>query len=241
MRIGKLISAIIGGMMILVGFGMAVGGAVAVALPDDEGWIESPRFLVSSDAVALVGDDIDVDLDRKFVGGRTFVSWEAIPARLAFDSRNDKDVFIGIAREADVDQYLDGVTIDRVDLFNDHRGRGLDHGGDGLVVGTSDVVAPTDQDFWVASSTTGELDWEVADGEWTIAVLNTDGSPGVDVAVTAAAKVPFLRGIGVGLIIFGVTGLALGATLVYFGVRQVPERPASPAPPLDPQQPVTAS
>ena len=234
MRIGKLISAIIGGMMILAGFGMAVGGAVALALPDDEGWIESPRFLVSSDAVALVGDDIDVDLDRKFVGGRTFVSWEAIPARLEFDSRNDKDVFIGIARQADVDQYLDGVTIDRVDLFNHH-------GGDGLVVGSSDVVAPTDQDFWVASSTTGELDWDVADGEWTIAVLNTDGSPGVDVAVTAAANVPFLRGIGVGLIIFGVTGLALGVTLVYFGVRQVPERPAPPAPPLDPQQSVTAS
>ncbi len=234
MRIGKLVSAIIGGMMILGGFGMVVGGAVAVALPDDEGWIESPRFLVSSDAVALVGDDIDVDLDRGFDGAHTFVSWEAIPARLEFDSRNDKDVFIGIARQADVDQYLDGVTIDRVDLFNDHGDRGI-------VLGTSDVVSPTDQDFWVASSTTGMLDWDIADGEWTIAVLNTDGSPGVDVAVTAAAKVPFLRGIGVGLIILGVTGLALGATLVYFGVRQVPERPAPPAPPLDPQQPVTAS
>ena len=234
MRIGKLIAAIVGGMMILAGFGMAVGGAVAVALPDDEGWIESPRFRVSSDAVALVGDDIDVDLEPEFVGGRTLVSWEAIPARLEFDSRNDKDIFIGVARQSDVDSYLAGVAIDRVDLFHE------DDGG-GLVLGTTEVVAPTDQDFWVASSTTGMLDWDVADGEWTIAVLNTDGSSGVDVAVTAAAKVPFLRGIGVGLIIFGVVGLALGATLVYFGVRQVPERPAPPSPPVDPQQPVTAS
>jgi len=234
MRIGKLIAAILGGMMILAGFGMAVGGAVAVALPDDEGWIESPRFRVSSDAVALVGDDIDVDLEPEFVGGRTLVSWEAIPARLEFDSRNDKDIFIGVARQSDVDSYLAGVAIDRVDLFHE------EHGG-GLVLGTTEVVAPTDQDFWVASSTTGMLDWDVADGEWTIAVLNTDGSSGVDVAVTAAAKVPFLRGIGVGLIIFGVVGLALGATLVYFGVRQVPERPAPPSPPVDPQQPVTAS
>ncbi len=234
MRIGKLISAILGGMMILAGFGMTVGGAVAVALPDDEGWIESPRFRVSSDAVALVGEDIDVDLDPEFIGGRTLVSWEAIPARLEFDSRNNKDVFIGVASQADVDRYLAGVAIDRVDLFHDHD-------GGGLVFGTAEVVAPTDQDFWVASSTDGALDWDVADGEWTIAVLNADGSPGVDVAVTAAAKVPFLRGIGVGLIIFGIVGLALGATLVYFGVRQVPERPAPPAPPVDPQQPVTAS
>jgi hypothetical protein len=220
--------------MILGGFGMTVGGAVALALPDDEGWIESPRVRVTSDAVALVGEDIDVELDPEFVGGRTLISWEAIPARLEFDSRNDKEVFVGVARQADVDRYLDGVAIDRVDLFSHHDNHRV-------VLGATEVVSPIDQDFWVASSTTGMLDWDVADGEWTVAVLNTDGTPGVDVAVTAAAKVPFLRGIGIGLIIFGVVGLALGATLVYFGVRQVPERPAPPAPPLDPPPPVTAS
>lgn len=226
MRITKLVAAVIGVPMIIGSFAMAVAGGIALAVPDDNGWISTGPVRMGTEAVALVGDDIEIDFGEHFTDGRTFVSWEAIPTRLDVDSRNGKEVFVGIAREADADAYLDGVAIDRVSSF-DHDPR-LEH-----VDGAFVAAPPASVDIWVASTVAGTLDWSVSPGEWTIVALNADGSPGVDVAIDGSARVPFLGVVGAVLIFLGLLGMTAGATLTYYGVRRVRTtavRPAGPPP-----------
>jgi hypothetical protein len=228
-RITKLLAAVIGVPMVVGSFALVIGGAVALALPDDDGWLSTGPIRMSTDAVALVGEDIEVELGSHVDDGRTFVGWDAIPARLEATSRNDKPVFIGIADEAAADAYLAGVAVARVDSFG-HDPR-LDWVG-----GAGQIATPGDQDIWVASSDEGRLDWEVTDGDWTIVVLNADGSAGVDVALTGEARIPFLGVIGIVLVIVGISGIALGSVLTYFGVRRVREPDGDATAPL-PAQP----
>lgn len=223
MRPAKLIAAIVGVIMLIGSAAFVTAGAFTLAVSDADGWVEVGPVTITSDATALVGDDIDVDLGDA-VDDRTWVGIGEVPTRIDIAARNGKAVFVGIAPAAAVDRYLAGAAYDRVDIFRD---------GDAAlsrIDGTGNLAEPGSQAFWVASSTTGTLEWDATDGEWAVAVLNADGSPGVDVAVTGAARIPFLRGIAAVLIVLGVFGLGGGATLTYFGVRRSPEPPAPDAP-----------
>lgn len=233
MRPAKLIAAIVGVLMLLGSAGLVTAGVFTLAVADADGWIEVGPVTITSDATALVGDDIDVDLGNA-VDERTWVGFGDVPTRIDITARNDKAVFVGIARTDDVDRYLAGADHDRVDIFRD---------GEAVlsrIDGTEAIGDPTSQGFWVASTTTGTLEWDATNGRWAIVVLNADGSPGVDVAVTGAARIPFVRGIAALLIVFGVFGLAGGATLTYFGVRRSPE-PPTPHAPASVEEPVAVA
>ncbi|MEA2003058.1 MAG: hypothetical protein U9N84_14375 [Actinomycetota bacterium] len=224
MRFTKLIAAVVGIPMVIGSFAIAVAGGIALAVPDDDGWISAGPIRVGTKAVALVGEDIDLDVGHTATDGRTFVSWDAIPAQIEVASRNDKAVFVGVARQTDALAYLSGVAVDRVQLFEDDTELNQ-------VEGAYSIAPPEDQTFWVASATDGTLDWDVRDGDWAIVVLNADGSPGVDVAVTGSARVPFLGAIGVALIAAGLVGMTFGSLLTYYGVRRVRDpQPNTPAP-----------
>ncbi len=231
MRIGKLISAGLGVLMLLIGFGLSVAGGIALAVPDDDGWVTVGPARVQTEAAALVGDDINVDLGHKVGDGRTFISWDAIATEITVDDRNGKAVFIGVGPEDAVDEYLAGTSIAYAEWHDD------DFDVDGFVEG-GPAADPTAQDFWIASSTDGLLEWDVEDGDWAVAVVNADGSPGIDVAVTGSAEIPFLRAIGVGLVAGGLLFLGGGVTLTYFGVRG--ERTSTQAPPPAPASPVVS-
>lgn len=232
MKITKLIAAVIGVPMVIGSFAMAVGGGIAIAVPDDDGWVSTGPVRMTTDAVALVAEDIDIDLGDHFADGRTFVGWEAFPAKLEAEARTDKSVFVGIARESDAQAYLSGVSTARVVSFDDdpnirHRD------------GASSIAPPEEIDIWVASSVDGNLEWDVTGGEWAIVVLNSDGTAGVDVALTGSARVPFLTAIGVALIAIGLIGMTLGVLLTYYGVRRVRDpQPGAPIP--NPSGPVVA-
>jgi hypothetical protein len=230
MRPAKLIAAVVGVLILLGSAAFVTAGAVTLAVTDGDGWIEAGPVRITSASTALVGDDIDVDLGDA-VDERTWIGIGEVPARIDVATRNGKDVFVGIAPASTVDRYLAGIAHDRVDIFG-NRAADLRRTG-----GATALEDPAAQEFWVESSTTGTLEWDITDGEWAVVVLNADGSPGVDVAVTGAARIPFARGIAAVLIVAGVLGLAGGATLTYFGVRRGPKPPA-PVPPATPAEPV---
>lgn len=220
MRIGKLIAAVTGVLLVITGIGLGVAGGIALAVPDDDGWVSVGPVRVDSSAAAIVGDDIDIDLGETVADGNTFISWAAIPTRIAVDGDG---VFVGIGPVAEVEQYLDGVAVAHADW--DHRDIDID----GYVPGGS-AGDPTAQTFWVASTTDGVLEWDLAGGDWAVVVMNADGSPGIDVALDAAARVPWLPAIGVGVLILGGAFLAGGIALTYAGVRATPQ-PTISAPP----------
>lgn len=230
MRIGKIIATGLGVIAIMAGIGMTAAGAIAVAVTDADGWINAPTVRISSEeASALVADDIDIELE-KAIEGPAVISFDDFDARVEVESRNGKEVFIGVAPSSDVGAYLAGSGYARVEMFRN------DDVDLVTVPGVAPLAAPNDQTFWASSATDGSLEWDLESGEWTVAVANADGSPGVDVSVTGAAHVPFAEAIGIGLLIGGVFLVVGGGVLLYLGVRSV-RSPAGPAaPPAAPIQ-----
>jgi hypothetical protein len=49
--------------------------------------------------------------------------------------------------------------------------------------------------------------WEPETGTYSVILMNEDGSRSVDADVAVGAKVPWLFGLGVGLVVGGVTAL----------------------------------
>ena len=224
MRITKLIAAVVGVPVILASIAMTIAGGIALTIPDDNGWVSTGPVHLRTDAAALVGDDIEIDFGRSIRDGRSFVSWGEIPTEIEVTSRNQKSVFVGIATQGDARAFLDGVAADRLSSFDgDHD---VEH-----VAGTYQAIAPTDTDIWVASSVDGVLKWDISPGEWTIVALNADGSPGIDVGVTASAKIPFLTTLGAILIALGLIGMPAGGFLTYYGVRKVRTQQTRRVPP----------
>ena len=230
MRIAKVISAFVGITMVVGSIGLAIAGTFMVVATDDvDGYISVGPLRARTDAAALLGDDIDIFLDESIRGG-SYLGLDNIEARLTVDSRNGKELFVGVGPASEVSRYLAGSSYSVVDTFNDR-----------LVLddfpGTVTLSAPGDQDFWVATADE-VLNWNLEQGNWSVVVMNDDGSTGIDSAVTVAGRVPFLRPIGAALLVAGIIGLVVGVTLTYFGVRggptaALPAQP-QPQPPLQP-------
>lgn len=127
-------------------------------------------------------------------------------------------LFVGIARQRDVDQWLAGVSYERV--------TGANFGPFGsdtkVVAGTRAPLPPASQEFWVASSTgsgTRTLLWPSESGTWTIVVMNASAAPRVTAEVTAGAKTGVLLPIGLGVAGFGLLMLAGAGVLTFLALR----------------------
>ena len=136
-------------------------------------------------------------------------------------------VFAGIARTQDVDDYLRGTAhtivrdVDTDPFRADYRDR----------PGDRRIAPPAGESIWVASSTGGALDWKVRDGDWSVVVMNADGSPGVAATVKAGAKLPILVPAGWTLIGGGALALLIAGGVLYLSARRPAQlRPEEPNP-----------
>ena len=148
--------------------------------------------------------------------------------RLDVAPRTDGPVFVGIAPTEQVSDYLRGVAYTSVtDLdYWPFEARYAERAGDGR------ATPPREQSIW-AASTQGAgpqtLDWHVRDGDWSVVVMNADGSSDVDVGVSAGAKVPFLSALGWSAIGTGAVFLIAAAGLLVVGIRKPRNRPGAGA------------
>jgi hypothetical protein len=137
--------------------------------------------------------------------------------------RADKDVFVGIARTSDVSAYLRGTAHATVtDL--DYAPFDADYDTAG---GARRAEPPTDQRIWAAQAHGAgaqSLTWDVADGDWSVVVMNADGSAGVDAGVSAGAKVPFLVPIAWGSLGIGVVLLVAAGGILFVSARPPRQR-----------------
>ena len=139
-----------------------------------------------------------------------------------------RPVFVGIARTRDVDAYLDRsahatLTDVEVDPFEaDYRTTG----------GLTRPAAPGTQPIWAARRTgtgTQTLTWDVEDGDWSVVVMNADGSARRRRRHQRRRDVPIVDDLATGFTIGGVSGLGLGVALIAGGLIRPRRRPSSPA------------
>ena len=120
------------------------------------------------------------------------------------------------AAQGDVDRYLADVNHTVITEFWGDKTEAVDDGG-------PPQSLPGTQDFWVASATGSgaqTVEWDPADGSWTVVVMNADGRPGIDVGADLGARVPALPWIALGVLVAGAVFLAGGALLIAAAFRR---------------------
>jgi hypothetical protein len=215
MRIATLVAA---GLIGLLSLGLLAGGGVLLwgdAQKDEQGYLSTSRERFATTTYALSTENLDIDTD----GAGWFLDSDRYGRiRVEAASRDDERVFVGIARSRDVDAYLRDVAHDEVSGVSftpfraDYR----------RVAGDEAPQPPAGRDLWAASATgagTQAVTWDVEEGDWSVVVMNADGSRGVDADVKAGAELPFLATLGWGTLVGGLVALLIAATLAVVGMR----------------------
>ena len=213
---GRIIATVAASVFLLLGLGLIVGGAgvkIADATLREDGYLmgntttwQSPGYAVRSESAQIHTDSTEFDLPDRILG----------KLRVTADPGTANGVFVGVARTADVDRYLRGVATSTIkDPFGGARAETT------FVDGGSPRVAPTDATFWEASAAgTGEqtITWKPRAGDWTLVVMNGEGTTPVSADVAVGAELPVLGTVGivmlvVGLVMIGASGIGLWLAL----------------------------
>jgi hypothetical protein len=211
---GRVVLIVVGVIAALLSLGLLAGGTALVVVDqtqrDEDGFLMSPSEDFSTATYAVVSESADVDFGGSESAAR------AILGDVRIRSESDRDVFIGIARDTDVEEYLSGVEysvvtdIEKNPDYSDHPGG-------------APASAPGDQDFWVASASgSGEqtLEWEPEDGSWSAVLMNSDGSRGVASELSIGAELDAALWVGIVLLAIGALLAALAALAITAGARR---------------------
>lgn len=217
---GRVVATVAAAVFLLLGVGMLVGGGAlrlaGATLRNDDGFVmgstrawQSPGYAVRSESAEIDTDSTMLDLPERLLGTMTATADPATP----------NGVFLGVARTAYVERYLTNVAQSTVvDPFDD--------GGDPtftFVDGGSPDVAPTDATFWAASASglgPQQITWEPEDGEWTLVVMNGEGTTPVAADVAIGAEVPVLDTLGTVLLVAGLVVAGLSGIGLWLAVRR---------------------
>lgn len=219
---GRVTLIVVGALLALLGVSILVGG-VAVAVVDNtrdrDGYLMSAPGRMTSDASAILMPDLKV---QGFGGWG--VDAQSMSGTLRITASSDRPVFIGIGPSDKVSAYLASARHDVVEDFSSSPFRVAYRRVDGGAVTSS----PASQSFWVATGTgtgTQVLTWTPREGDWSVVMLNADGSPSIDSMVSVGALVPVLHGVAVGLCIGGSVAFLLGLALVLTAVVSYERQP----------------
>jgi hypothetical protein len=220
---GRIASIVAGSVAAVLAVGLIAAGAVLLwgdSKKDAHGYLSTGKDHYAASTYALASDNLDVNLD----GAGWIMDRDHLGnVRLAVKSRAGTPVFVGIARTSEVSHYLHSTSytsLTDVD-YSPFRPSYRDHGGDRR------PALPAEQTFWAASahgSGTQTVAWDLEDGDWSIVVMNADGSRGVDTRISAGATVPFLGTLGWVSLGGALVLLITAGTLLYLGL-QTPRPP----------------
>ncbi|HEU4566585.1 MAG TPA: DUF4389 domain-containing protein [Marmoricola sp.] len=208
---GRVLGAVAGSLLVLLSLGLLLGaGGARLAdsvARDSSGYLMSETAHYTSPGYAATSEPVTFGFTR----------WPAWPQRwlgtvkVSVDAGTANGAFVGLARTSAVDDYLRGVARTRMSFEGD---RVLARH---FTDGTSPRTAPTEQRFW-AASTSGPghrtLTWQPRAGDWTLVVMNGEGTTPVSADVSVGATLPVLRNAALVLLVSGLVVLALGGALL---------------------------
>ena len=185
-------------------------------------WQSSGQQPFTTTSYALVSSNLELHVDAP-----PALTPDAIigDTKLTVSSRDSGDVFIGIAPTAAVNAYLADVRHATL--------TGFENGGPVLDVqsGQAPALPPTRTDIWAAHSNgpaTQSILWKPRNGEWTVVVMNADGTAGVAVDARVGAEVPALSWAIATLLILAATSFLAGVVLIAVPMRAVSRQNAQP-------------
>jgi hypothetical protein len=138
--------------------------------------------------------------------------------RIDFESKTPGTaVFVGIGPAADVAAYLNGVGHDEVADFD------VDPFKLSTTTraGNEPSAAPSSQSFWVASATGARpstLTWNTSGGDWSVVIMNADGSPNVAVELRVGGTLPAVEGVTTGALAGAVVLLIIGTAVIVAAI-----------------------
>jgi len=189
---GRTTLLVVGAVLAFLGVNTLIGAAFMIgfdARHDNDGFFNARPGRLATGTHAVTSPSLDLN----WGGPDALYSDDLLgKIRISVDSTNSAPIFIGIARTDDVNAYLGGVARDEVDdidagLF------GIDYT---QKPGGAPSAPPTAQTFWVASAAGGgqqTVTWSIQPGDWTVVVMNADGSAGVAADGTAGVTIPFMH------------------------------------------------
>ncbi|MGI5132833.1 DUF4389 domain-containing protein [Pseudonocardia sp. CA-107938] len=208
---GRVVSVVLGSVLVLSGLGALAGGAALLGADtfggDTAGYVTSPDFRATGTGYALVAEPLR--LGRATGAAPSDLLGEI---RIRAAGTNPAGVFIGIGPAAAVDRALGGVAHDDLVVPGD-RGRPAPR----PTAGGAPSGVPAQLIGWTASVAgpgTQELRWTPVAGDWAVVVMNADGSRPVVADLSVGATAPGLRPLRVALLVAGGFALAVGAIVV---------------------------
>jgi hypothetical protein len=227
---------VFGALAAFLAVGLLIAGGVVLwanSKKDHDGYVATASERFSTSAYAIATDNLHVKIDAP--------GWIINPdhygkVRLKVKPGAGKPVFVGIAPTRQVERYLSASAHDQVTDVSYAPFRASSD----YYPGGRRPAAPATQRFWVAAAH-GEgnqtLTWNVRRGDWSIVLMNADGSRGVDAGVSAGARLPFLAAVGWGTVGGGLLLLLVSGGLMFAGLRT---RRPEPIPAVLDAQPATA-
>jgi len=230
MSAGRVVLIVLGGIGVLVGLALLAGGGFllwADRTQREDGYLTTPTERFATPTYALTRTRLEADAD----GARWVLneSWFG-KVRIRGESAGTKTLFIGIGPAADVARYLGNVGHANVQdvEFDPFRVTYLP------IEGGAPDGPPADRGFWAASASgvgTQTLTWKVRDGDWSIVLMNADGSRGIAADVDVGAKMSFLLWVAIGVLIGGLLVTAGSTALIVLAARTPRGQTAKPEPP----------
>ena len=216
---GQVAAAIGGGLLALIAAALLFGGvflALAYAfVRDDDGYFTSPTERLQTATPAITGEGLDLG-DVHGTAGDWLADILDVSARITVTGADGEPLFVGVARQSEVDAYLDGVAHDEVTDVHDgdvtyRRSAGVDR-----------AAPPAGEGFW-AASTQGRgrqtLTWELEEGRWAAVLMRADGEPGVIADVSVGGRTEAVLWVALILVLLGVVVAVPAGLMIWVGVR----------------------
>jgi len=219
MRPSRIVALVIGCLLLAPGLGLLfAGGGLGLAYAagrNESGYFEAALTDLTTPTGAIIAQTptLTTDLQTSI----WLIDKLDTDVRLRVIAEGgDARTFIGIGQANNVDDYLGGVAHDNI--------IGLTNGTPAYrtSTGASTVTAPTDQNFWAATTSgagTQELSWHPTDGRWAVVIMNADGSPGITAAGTVEIRAGFLLPLAVTLLVLGFLVTAGAVVLIVIGAK----------------------
>jgi hypothetical protein len=230
MSAGRVILIVLGSIGVLVGLALAAGGGFllwADRTQREDGYLTTPTERFATTTYALTRTRLEVDTDGP--GWLLNDSWFG-KVRIRGDNPGAKMLFIGIGPEAAVAKYLGSVAhanVQDID-FDPFRVTYLP------IAGGAPQGPPTEQHFWAVSASgvgTQTVTWKVREGDWSVVLMNADGSRGVAADIDLGAKLSFLLWVAIGSLLGGVLVIGGSTALIVLAAQTRQPSPAPPTPP----------